>query len=201
MVALCAHAGLLAPRAGGRKPLCRIGHRRGPPPGETRRIEAELPYCPCPATFLPLFGGRSQDRDPAFPRHLRKWGRAATLAEEGILFMRRIVLAAAIATSALGLAACGETAETADETVADMNADAESVADEATAAGEEAMAEMEEGMAEMEEGAADVAATAEEAVDNAAAETGAAASGMLDKAVDKAIEKGEAAADEALSDM
>ena len=45
--------------------------------------------------------------------------------------MRKIVLAAAIATSALGLAACGETAEQAGETVDAMAADAEANAEAA----------------------------------------------------------------------
>ncbi|MEE4339427.1 hypothetical protein [Erythrobacter sp.] len=81
--------------------------------------------------------------------------------------MRKIVLAAAIATSALGLAACGETAETTDETVAEMNADAETVADDATATAEEGMAGMEEGAEGM---AADTEAAVDEAVENAEAE-------------------------------
>ena len=51
--------------------------------------------------------------------------------------MRKIVLAAAIAGSALGLAACAEAETEADETAADM----EAVADDATAEVEEAAVE------------------------------------------------------------
>jgi ABC-type glycerol-3-phosphate transport system substrate-binding protein len=43
--------------------------------------------------------------------------------------MRKFVLAAAIATSALGLAACSETADQADDTVDAMAADAEAEMD------------------------------------------------------------------------
>jgi hypothetical protein len=65
------------------------------------------------------------------------------------IIMRKIILAAAIATSALGLAACGETANEAGDL------------DEAMAADAEANAEAVEAAAE--EGAANVDAAAEEA--------------------------------------
>ena len=64
--------------------------------------------------------------------------------------MRKFVLAAAIATSALGLAACGETAESVEGTDEAMAADAEAISEDATAVEEAA-----------EEAAADAEATVE----------------------------------------
>lgn len=92
------------------------------------------------------------------------WGPFMThtesLADQGIEIMRKIVLAAAIATSALGLAACGETAEQADETADAMAADAEANAE----AVEEAADEAADATAEA---AADATEAVEEAVDEA----------------------------------
>ncbi len=71
--------------------------------------------------------------------------------------MRKIILAAAIATSALGLAACGDNAETeTDETVEAIDEDA-ATADEAGAAIEGTVTE----------GAAEIEADAEAAADAA----------------------------------
>ena len=79
--------------------------------------------------------------------------------------MRKIVLAAAIAGSALGLAACAEAETEVDETTAYM----EAVADEATAEAEEGMEAageaMEDGAEAMEEGAEEAAAEAEAAME------------------------------------
>jgi hypothetical protein len=83
-----------------------------------------------------------------------------SLADQGIEFMRKIVLAAAVAGSALGLAACTP-AEEATEAAEETMADTESVAEEAMAEGEEAAAEGEEAAAEGEE-------AAEEATEEAA---------------------------------
>jgi hypothetical protein len=95
--------------------------------------------------------------------------------------MRKIILAAAIATSALGLAACGNEAETeTDETVEAMTTDA----DAADNAGEEIEATV-------TEGAADVEAAAEGAADNAvktADEIGDDALDVVDKAEDAGAE-------------
>lgn len=77
--------------------------------------------------------------------------------------MRKIILAAAIATSALGLAACGETAKETDDMGEAMAADAEANAEAVEATAEEAGAAME---ATGEE----VAADAEAAAANAEAE-------------------------------
>jgi hypothetical protein len=80
--------------------------------------------------------------------------------------MRKIVLAAAIATSALGLAACGETANEASDMADAMAADAESISDEATAMTEEgAEAAAAEGAA-----ASDAAGAVADAAEAAAAE-------------------------------
>ena len=64
--------------------------------------------------------------------------------------MRKFVLAAAIATSALGLAACQETADSAGETVDAMAADAEANAEAAGEAVEGAAAEADEAAANAE---------------------------------------------------
>ena len=72
--------------------------------------------------------------------------------------MRKIVFAAAVATSALGLAACGETADAvgdvAESVEADVEANAEAVAEGAEGAMEEvaegAEGAMEEGMEKAE---------------------------------------------------
>ena len=77
--------------------------------------------------------------------------------------MRKFVLAAAIATSALGLAACGETADSVEGTDEAMAADAEAISEDATATGEEAA----DATAEAAEGAADAV---EEAAEEAAAD-------------------------------
>lgn len=76
--------------------------------------------------------------------------------------MRKIILAAAIATSALGLAACGETATETGETVDAMAADAEVNADAAVEGAEAAVdataEEVADATAEGAEAAADAAA-------------------------------------------
>lgn len=102
---------------------------------------------------------------------------ADTLVEEEFFIMRKFVLAAVVATSALGLAACGETADKAGETVDAMAADAEANAE---AAGE------------MVEGAAD--ATTEAAGD--AADATSEAAGDAADAVDGAVEEATAKAEE-----
>ena len=80
--------------------------------------------------------------------------------------MRKIVLAAALTGSALGLAACSGATEEAADTAEETMADTESVADEAMAEGEEAAAEgeamAEDAMAEGEEAAEEVAEEAAE---------------------------------------
>ncbi|MGQ7830014.1 hypothetical protein [Altererythrobacter sp. Z27] len=90
-------------------------------------------------------------------------GRAETLADQGIKPMRKIVLAAAVAVSALGLAACSETAEEAGETADAMAADAEANADAAVEATEEAVDATAEAAAEATD-------TAEAAAEEAPAE-------------------------------
>jgi hypothetical protein len=77
--------------------------------------------------------------------------------------MRKFVLAAAIAGSALGLAACSETAVEAEDTVDAMAADVEAN----TEAAGDAVAE---GAADVVEGAEEAAAEAEAAVDAEVAE-------------------------------
>ena len=59
--------------------------------------------------------------------------------KQGIIIMRKIIFAAAIATSALGLAACSETATEADDMADAMAADADAMAEEATMMGDDAM--------------------------------------------------------------
>lgn len=94
--------------------------------------------------------------------------------------MRKFVLAAAIATSALGLAACSETADSAGETVDAMAADAEANAE---AAGEMA-GEAADATTEAAEGAADAtgeaAGDAADAVDGAVEEATAKAEEMME---------------------
>jgi len=77
--------------------------------------------------------------------------------------MRKIVMAAAIATSALGLAACSETADEAGDMDEAMVADTEANADAMEG-------EMDEMGADMEAGAEDMEADAEEAAAEAEAE-------------------------------
>lgn len=77
--------------------------------------------------------------------------------------MRKIVMAAAIATSALGLAACSETADETGDLDEAMVADTESNADAMDA-------EMDEMGADMEAGANEVEADAEQAAAEAEAE-------------------------------
>ena len=101
--------------------------------------------------------------------------------------MRKIVLAAAIATSAFGLAACSETTEAAGETVDAMAADAEANAE---AAGEMA-GEMAGEAADAAEGAADAAGEAAEGAADAAGEAVDGAAEAAGDAVDAAAEKAE----------
>ena len=100
---------------------------------------------------------------------------ANSLVEQGFCTMRKFVLAAAIATSALGLAACSETAEQAGETVDAMAADAEANAE---AAGE-MVGEAAEATGEAVEGAADATG---EAVEGAAEAAGEAVEAATEKA-------------------
>lgn len=94
---------------------------------------------------------------------------ALSLADQGFELMRKIVLAAAIAGSALGLAACSETAEQAGETADAMAADAEANVEAMAEGAEGAVDAMAEGAEEagdaMAEAAEDAAETAEAAVD------------------------------------
>lgn len=90
--------------------------------------------------------------------------------------MRKFVLAAAIATSALGLAACSETAEQAGETVDAMAADTEANAE---AAGEMAD-EMADDAAESVDGVADEAGEAADDAEGAVEEATADAEAMMD---------------------
>lgn len=80
--------------------------------------------------------------------------------------MRKIVLAAAIATSALGLAACGETAEQAGDLDEAMAADAEANAEAVEAAADEAAAEVDAAAADAANAADEAAADAEAALQN-----------------------------------
>jgi hypothetical protein len=90
--------------------------------------------------------------------------------EEGIHTMRKIILAAAIATSALGLAACSEKTETeTGEAVDAMAADAEAATDTAVEGAEAAA----DATAEGAEAAADAAADTAEATADAAADVAA----------------------------
>jgi hypothetical protein len=91
------------------------------------------------------------------------------LPEKGFQPMRKITLAAAIATSALGLAACSGTAENEPgEAVAAMAADAEAADDAAEDGGEAAAATGDESA----EAAAEKAADAAQAAADKAAEAG-----------------------------
>ena len=123
----------------------------------------------CSATKWPLFRASETGHSARFARGHDYSGRAESLADQGIELMRKIVLAAAIATSALGLAACSETADTAGETADAMAADAEANADAmADAAGEaaDATAEAATEAADAVEGAVEeAAAEAEEAAE------------------------------------
>jgi hypothetical protein len=80
--------------------------------------------------------------------------------------MRKIVLVAAIAASALTLAACSETAKEADDMAEAMAADADSLAEEAAAAGDDAMEATEAAADEIAASAQEAAAEAEAAMDS-----------------------------------
>jgi hypothetical protein len=87
---------------------------------------------------------------------------------KGIHIMRKIIMAAAIATSALGLAACsGETATETEEAADAMAADAEANADAAV----EGAAEATDAAAEATEAAADATVAAAEGAADAAEAT------------------------------
>lgn len=75
--------------------------------------------------------------------------------------MLRIVLVAALATSALGLTACNETANEADDVTTAMANDADAIADDAGEMGEDAMEVTEATAEEVEEAAEAAAADAE----------------------------------------
>jgi hypothetical protein len=123
-------------------------------------------------------------RDPA------KWDVLFPLAEQGIQFMRKIILAAAIATSALGLAACQETAKEAGETADAMAADAEANADAAT----EAVTEGAEAAGETVEAAGEAAAEGVEAAKESAEAAAETATDAAKKATEAAGEAKEEAA-------
>jgi hypothetical protein len=96
--------------------------------------------------------------------------------KKDFITMRKIVLAAAIATSALGLAACsGETATETEEAVDAMAADAEANADAAAEGAEAAADAAAEGAEDAAAAAADAAAEGADAVADAAADVAAAA--------------------------
>lgn len=82
--------------------------------------------------------------------------------------MRKIILVAAAFGAALTVSACGETAESTDDTAEAIEADADANLEALEVAGEDAMAE---GDAMMEDGAAavdDAMAEGEKAMDEAA---------------------------------
>jgi hypothetical protein len=130
------------------------------------------PYFACVAAIAPLFRSSNRGSLPVSTLPLKKG--CVTFADKGFHTMRKIILAAAIATSALGLAACsgetaGETAEAADAMAADAEANADAAVE---AAGEatEAAGEATEAAGEAVEGAADAtAAAATDAADAAEA--------------------------------
>lgn len=78
--------------------------------------------------------------------------------------MRKIILAAAVAGSALGLAACSETADQAGETVDAMAADTEANAEAVAGAAAEAGEAVEGAAADTAEAAEDAAVEAEAAL-------------------------------------
>ena len=119
----------------------------------------------CLATKWPLFTQPEVGGLTCFVCVAICWRIQNLLADQGFEIMRKIVLAAAIATSALGLAACSETAEEAGEAVDAMAADAEANAEAvADAAGEaaDATAEAAGDAAEAVEGAVEEATEAAE---------------------------------------
>lgn len=89
--------------------------------------------------------------------------------------MRKIILAAAVATSALGLAACGETAEKAGEMGDAMAADATSVVEEGTEAVGDAADATTEAAGEAADATTEAAGEASDAVTGAAEDAVAAA--------------------------
>lgn len=123
---------------------------------------------------MPQFGhyleGQSRGSQSGFGVRPEEQATRVLFVEQGIEIMRKIVLAAAIATSALGLAACGETADSVSETGDAMAADAESIAEDATAAGEEAVDAAGEAADATGEAAGEAADATVEAAENAAAE-------------------------------
>lgn len=105
----------------------------------------------CLATKLPLFKRPKSAILGWLYGRFGTSGNRIPLADQGFELMRKIVLAAAIAGSALGLAACSEAADEAADAADAMAADAEAVAEEATA--------------EVADAAEEVADAAEEAVE------------------------------------
>ena len=112
----------------------------------------------CLATKLPLFKRPKSAILGWLYGRFGTSGNRIPLADQGFELMRKIVLAAAIAGSALGLAACSEAADEAADAADAMAADAEAVAEEATAEAGEAM----EAAGDAVEGAAEEAADAVE---------------------------------------
>jgi len=115
----------------------------------------------CLATKLPLFKRPKSAILGWLYGRFGTSGNRIPLADQGFELMRKIVLAAAIAGSALGLAACSEAADEADAAADAMAADAEAVAEEATAevadAAEEVADAAEETVEEVTEAAEEAA--------------------------------------------
>lgn len=112
-------------------------------------------------------------------------------AEKGIFIMRKIVLAAAVATSALGLAACGETADAVADTGEAIAADAGSVVE----AGTDAVGDAAEATGDAVEGAADATTEAAEGAADAATDTVEGAADSVTDAAEAAADKAEALVD------
>lgn len=132
------------------------------------RIWQPMPQFTCIAPILPLF--ETSNRNHIRPvSTLSRKGRVSFV-EEGIHTMRKIILAAAIATSALGLAACSETTETEAGEAVDAAATDAAAATDTAVEGAEAAADA---TAEGAEAAADAAADTAEATADAAADVAA----------------------------
>jgi hypothetical protein len=134
-----------------------------------RRNSGVAPYFPCIAAILPLFN--------IVNRTIRTGLDALPLlggvffAAKGIHTMRKIILAAAIATSALGLAACSEKAETETVEATDaMAADAEAAGDAVADSAEGAADATTDGVEAAADNAADAAAETADAIGDKAEE-------------------------------
>ncbi len=108
------------------------------------------------------FGSEPDDRSACPPRV------RGNRKDKGTHLMRKIILAAAIATAALGLSACSNKTEAeADETVEAMNADAEASADEGAAIEGVAIQSAEDIQADAKDAADDAVKTTDEIGDDA----------------------------------